>query len=61
MKYILFLFIISTVVVLLLGLLSMAAGSKTSKKFGTKLMTFRVIFQGLALLALLFIYFLSRK
>lgn len=47
--------------VLLLGLLSMAGGDKISKKYGTKLMSFRVIFQGLALLSLIIMYFLSGK
>jgi hypothetical protein len=48
-------------IVLLLGLLSMARGDKISKKFGTKLMTLRVVFQGLALLTLVGIYFFSGK
>ncbi len=61
MNYLLFLFIIITMTVLLLGLLSMARGDKISKKFGTKLMTLRVIFQGLALLTLVGIYFFSGK
>jgi Hypoxia induced protein conserved region len=39
----------------------MARGEKINKKFSTKLMTLRVIFQGLALLTLVGIYFLSSK
>lgn len=59
MIYLLFLFITITIVVLLFGLLSMAGGDKISKKFGTKLMALRVVFQGLAILALVGIYFLN--
>ncbi|MFK7968369.1 MAG: HIG1 domain-containing protein [Rickettsiaceae bacterium] len=47
--------------VLLGGLLSMARGGEISKKFGIKLMTLRVVFQGLALLTLVGIYFFSSK
>jgi len=47
--------------ILLLGLLSMAGGDKISKKFGTKLMTLRVVFQALAILALIIFYFFSSK
>jgi O-antigen/teichoic acid export membrane protein len=36
--------------------LSIAGGDKISKKFGTKLMTLRVVFQALAILAFIFIY-----
>lgn len=51
------LFVILTTLVLLLGLLSMAAGEKISKEFGTKLMSLRVIFQALAILVLILAYF----
>lgn len=51
------LFIILTTTVLLLGLLSMAAGENISKKFGTKLMSLRVIFQALAIIFLVIAYF----
>jgi TM2 domain-containing membrane protein YozV len=61
MRYFLFFFIIITVVVLFLGLLSMTREEKNNKKFSTKLMTLRVVFQGLALLTLVGIYFLSSK
>jgi hypothetical protein len=47
------LFVILTTIVLLIGLLSMAAGGSFSKKFGTKLMSLRVIFQALAIFVLL--------
>ncbi|NDA90812.1 MAG: hypothetical protein EBY20_07940, partial [Alphaproteobacteria bacterium] len=57
----LFLFIVITMMILLLGVLSMAGGDKTSKKFGTKLMTLRVVFQALAILALIIFYFFSSK
>jgi len=39
----------------------MAGGDKISKKFGTKLMTLRVVFQALAILALIIFYFFSSK
>jgi hypothetical protein len=61
MSYLLFLFIVITVMILLLGVLSMAGGDKISKKFGTKLMTLRVVFQALAILALIIFYFFSSK
>lgn len=61
MGYLLFLLIIFTMMILLLGVLSMAGGDKISKKFGTKLMTLRVIFQALAILALMIFYFSNHK
>ena len=61
MNYLLFLFIMITTMILLLGILSMAGGDKISKKFGTKLMTLRVVFQALAILALVIFYFSSHK
>jgi hypothetical protein len=39
----------------------MAKGNKLNKNLATKLMSLRVIFQGLALATLLVIYFLSGK
>jgi hypothetical protein len=57
----LFLFITITTIALLLGLVFMAKGNKLNKNLATKLMSLRVIFQGLALAALLVIYFLSGK
>jgi len=59
MYYILFLFITITAIALLIGLVSMAKGNKLNKNLATKLMSLRVIFQGLALATLLVIYFLS--
>jgi len=61
MSYLLFLFIVITMMILLLGVLSMAGGDKISKKFGTKLMTLKVVFQALAILALIIFYFFSSK
>ena len=61
MYYILFLFITITAIALLIGLVSMAKGNKLNKNLATKLMSLRVIFQGLALAILLVIYFLSGK
>jgi predicted PurR-regulated permease PerM len=49
---------ISFFVLLLLGLISMAAGEKFSKKHGTKLMSLRIAMQSLAILSLVFAYFL---
>ncbi len=49
-------FAILTTIVLLLGLLSMAAGEKFSKKHGTKLMSLRIAMQSLAILSLVFAY-----
>ena len=45
-----------TLLVLCLGILSMAVGNKISIKYGTKLMSLRVFFQALAILVLLLIY-----
>jgi len=50
------LFTILTTSVLLLGLISMAAGERFSKKYGTKLMSLRVCFQAIALLSLAIAY-----
>jgi hypothetical protein len=61
MSYLLFLFIVITMMILLLGVLSMAGGDKISKKFGTKLMTLRVVFQALTILVLIIFYFFSSK
>ncbi len=51
-------FAVLTTIVLLLGLLSMAAGEKFSKKYGTKLMSLRVAMQSIAILSLIFAYFI---
>lgn len=56
MTALLFIFIAFTALFLGLGLLSMVGGSKTSKRYGSKLMVLRVVFQALALLTLLLIY-----
>ncbi|NRB11270.1 MAG: HIG1 domain-containing protein [Rickettsiaceae bacterium] len=45
-----------TLLVLCLGVLSMALGNKISHKYGTKLMSLRVFFQALAIFVLLIIY-----
>jgi hypothetical protein len=52
-------FTILTTIALLLGLISMAAGKKFSKNYGTKLMSLRVFLQGLALISLALTYLLS--
>ncbi len=50
------LFTILTTAILLLGLVSMAAGGKFSKKYGTALMSLRVFFQAIAILSLAIAY-----
>lgn len=52
-----FIFTILATTSLLLGLLSMAAGEKYNKKYGTKLMSLRVSFQAIAILTLAIAYF----
>jgi len=54
-----FIFTLLATASLLLGLLSMAAGEKHNKKYGTKLMSLRVSFQAIAILALAIAYFSS--
>lgn len=44
---------------LLLGVLSMALGEKYNKKYATKLMSLRVIFQAIAILSLAIAYISS--
>lgn len=50
---------IATVIVLILGLILMAAGGKINEKYSNKLMTARVILQAAAILLLGFIFLLS--
>ncbi len=52
-------FIILTISALLLGLISMAAGEKFHKLYGTKLMTLRVCFQAIAILSLAITYLIT--
>jgi len=54
-----FVFIILTTVALICGLISMAGGENINKKYGTKLMSLRVIFQAISLLSLLILYFIG--
>lgn len=54
-----FIFTILATASLLLGLLSMAAREKYNRKYGTKLMSLRVSFQAIAILALAIAYFSS--
>lgn len=54
-----FIFTILATASLLLGLLSMAAEEKYNRKYGTKLMSLRVGFQVIAILALAIAYFPS--
>ncbi len=52
---------LATVGVLLLGLFSMARGGELNRKYGNKLMRFRVLFQAIAILLFLLLMFgLSR-
>ena len=50
-----------TVVILIVGLLFMAVGGKLNTKFGTKLMSLRVLFQGIAILLLMISYYFTKK
>lgn len=45
-----------TVIVLVIGVISMAIGGKFRKKFSSKLMSLRVFFQAIAILLLVIIY-----
>lgn len=54
-----FIFTLLATTSLLLGLISMAAGEKYNKKYGTKLMSLRVSFQAIAILSLAIAYFSS--
>ncbi len=54
-----FIFTLLATTSLLLGLISMAAGEKYNKKYGTKLMSLRVSFQAIAILSLAIVYFSS--
>lgn len=54
------LFILLTTFVLLLGLFSMAMGTKISKKYSTKLMSLRVLFQAIAIILIFIIYLLAQ-
>lgn len=54
-----FIFTLLATTYLLLGLISMAAGEKYNKKYGTKLMSLRVSFQAIAILSLAIVYFSS--
>lgn len=46
-----------TVVVLIIGVVSMAIEGKFDKKFSSKLMTLRVFFQAVAIFLLIIMYF----
>ncbi len=47
---------LSTLTILVAGIVSMIAGAETSKKYGTRLMMARVISQALAIFALVFLF-----
>lgn len=53
---IIILFTIFTTITLFLGVASMAMGKDFNKKYGTKLMSYRVLFQAIAIIALLLTY-----
>ncbi|AIL64992.1 hypothetical protein NOVO_03010 [Rickettsiales bacterium Ac37b] len=55
-----FIFMISTLVVLVIGLIFMALGNELNEKYGNKLMTLRVTLQTITL-CLLAVYFLSHN
>lgn len=46
-----------TTLILIIGMICMAIGGKFDKKFSTKLMSLRVIFQGFAVFLLALLYF----
>ncbi len=47
-----------TLIVLVVGVVSMAIGGKFDRKFSSKLMVLRVVLQGVAIFCLVLIYFL---
>lgn len=52
-------FMVMTLLVLFAGIVVMASGNKTSKKYSNKLMIARVMLQGLALVALVSMFVFS--
>ena len=52
-----FIFTLLATISLLLGLISVAAGEKYNKKYGTKLMSLRASFQAIAILSLAIVCF----
>lgn len=54
------LFAFSTMVILLIGVVLMATGSKMNKKYATKLMSLRVALQASAIFVLLMILYVFR-
>lgn len=60
MIYATYLFAFFTLFVLVTGLAFMGVGGKLNRKFSTKLMALRVVFQGLALVALAILYYMSK-
>lgn len=50
-----------TLLVLIGGVVLMAIGGRLNKKFASKLMSFRVLFQAISILILGVIYFLNKK
>ena len=59
--YILGALVLATLGVLVAGIALMGAGGKANARYGNKLMVARVSLQGLALLTLALLYFLSSK
>lgn len=59
MIYLLMAALVSTLVVLILGVLSMAKGGKVNEKYGNKLMRLRVLFQGIAILCIVLMLILK--
>ena len=50
-----------TLAVLIAGLVIMAIGGKLDTKFSTKLMSLRVVFQGIAIILIAISYYLTKK
>lgn len=58
---ILLILMLATVAVLIAGVVLMGAGGSANKRYGNKLMRARVLLQGLALLMLALLFFMSNK
>ena len=60
-RIILYIFAISTLVTLIVGVVSMAMGNKFNRKYANKIMTLRVIFQTISIMLLAIIAYTKYK
>jgi hypothetical protein len=60
-NYLIFVLMMATVGVLLAGIVLMSVGGKANQRYGNKLMVARVSLQGLVLLVLALLFFVSNK